>query len=101
MTGKVIERLETSVDDAGLIQHNERPATFAAADALAGHRVDRRKTYAIVEGKLCESAKWTAACSGCTGEYGPDRGSGCHECGFTGRSRQAMWVPYGISASTE
>lgn len=98
MAGKVIERLGTEVDAAGIIHQDDRLSTFEAADALAGHRVDRRKNYAIVKGKLCELAEWTAACSGCTGEYGPDRGSGCHECGFTGRSRQAMWVPYGIQS---
>jgi len=43
--------------------------------------------------------RWADGCSGCTPSYeerggGPgDRGIGCHECGYTGRRRHAMWVP--------
>lgn len=65
-----------------------------------------RKTQ-TVNGKICELAQWTSSCTGCyesldghpVGEYPYDKkagchvGSGCHECGYTGKRRQAFWVP--------
>lgn len=98
MTGSVIRRLGTTVDDAGLIHHDDQPATWADADALAGRRVDRRRCYAIMQGEdgqqeLCDLARWTGPCSGCTTGYeGP--GGGCAECGFRGVVRNAAWVPW-------
>jgi len=40
--------------------------------------------------------RFTSTCSGCTdGNEGCalPQGSGCHECGFTGKRRRAEWVP--------
>jgi hypothetical protein len=43
-------------------------------------------------------ARWTSVCTGCSehGEYtaGPDIGSGCHECGYTGKRRSAMFIAF-------
>ena len=62
------------------------PSTFEAAEAIAGRRLDRRKNYAIIQGEVRQLATWTSTCSGC-------EGSGCSECGYTGRRRGGMWVP--------
>lgn len=96
MAGTVIERFGTSTDD-GFVSHDDRPSTWEAAESIAGKRLDRRRNYAIINGALCESAEWTDRCSGCSGEYHESVGYGCHECGYTGKRRMAMWVPYGIS----
>lgn len=39
--------------------------------------------------------RWTTSCSGCDeiGEYANGRGSGCSECGYTGKRRREEWVP--------
>jgi hypothetical protein len=94
----VIERLETHIK-GGVIYHNDRPATFERADELAGERLDRRKSYAIIDGKVCVLSRWSQPCSGCyeSGYDYPnsnDRGMGCRECGHTGRVRNAQWVPW-------
>lgn len=81
-----------------------RDLTIAEAEALHGGRLDRRYRYATPEdGEPCNltgslvyvTVRWSEACSGCyEGDY-PDRarGSGCDECGYTGRRKQAHWVP--------
>jgi hypothetical protein len=94
----VIERLETHIK-GGVICHDDRPATFEQADALAGERLDRRRSYAIIDGKVCVLARWSQHCTGCyeSGYDYPnpnDRGMGCRECGHTGRVRNAQWVPW-------
>ena len=62
------------------------------AEAVAGHRLDRRCNYAVIDGEVCRLATWTQACSGCV--YGnDDRGSGCPECGHTGKHRVRMYLP--------
>lgn len=42
-------------------------------------------------------ARFTQACSGCSTPYeeggGGDRGSGCFECGYTGKRRVEAWLP--------
>jgi hypothetical protein len=52
--------------------------------------------------------RWTDSCSGCyetedghpVGEYDYDPkhncaiGAGCEECGYTGKSRRAEWIPF-------
>lgn len=92
MTGSVIVRGETTIDDRGYIHHDDQPISWDEADKRAGRRLDRRKAWAFVEGQLCESATWTQACSGCA--YGfEERGGGCHECGYHGVVRCAQWVP--------
>jgi len=40
--------------------------------------------------------RWTAACSGCSDDrenVSCDVGSGCSECGYTGKRRDSFWVP--------
>lgn len=92
----VIERLGHSIDDRGVIHYDEIPSTFEAADAIAGARVDRRRNYCIMDGKLHESTTWTDTCSGCTdgGEYWEGPGMGCRECGYHGVVRNSMWIEY-------
>lgn len=103
MTGSVIRRLATSIDDDGQIHHDDHPAPWAEAEALAGRRLDRRRRFAIIAShgdapQLCEIAKGSIACSGCseTPEMtaSPWRGMRCRECGYTGRRRHSQWVPW-------
>ena len=83
--------------------------SMARAEQIAGKRLDRRRKYAIRDDNLpdkttgavlFEIASWSDPCTGCKcdGEYPCDccteRGSGCHECGYTGRRKITMWVPY-------
>lgn len=91
----VIERHETTVDGAGFIHHDDRASSYEAAEKIAGTRLDRRRNYAIIDGGVCELAQWSQACSGCYEGYDSAHaiGIGCDECGFTGRRRQAHWVP--------
>lgn len=88
----VIERHSHHIDDQGFIHYDDRQSTYERADELAGRRLDRRQSYAIIDGEVCELARWSAACSGCTNDH-EERGHGCSECGYTGRSRSAQWVP--------
>ena len=86
MSGKVISRTGGA----------DRRITFATADRIAGRRLDRRKNYAIISGKVCEAASWTRDCSGCTdvGEYGAKYGPhGCSECGYSGKRIESVWLP--------
>lgn len=80
----------------------EEPSTYERADAIAGSRLDRRKNYAIIEGDVCEEVRWSLHCSGCTetpeSTSPAHRGAGCHECGYTGRTREAMFLPLTRSA---
>lgn len=96
MTGSVIIRHGHTIDDAGRILHDERPATWQEAEKIAGRRLDRRKAYAIIDGAIHESIRWTTSCSGCS--YGVnDRGGGCRECGFHGVVRQGYWLPLALT----
>lgn len=91
----VIIRQGHSIDDKGGIRYDDRPSTYAAADRLAGRRLDRRRNYAIIDGAVHEAAQWSQACSGCYSgrdvTYGV--GNGCSECGYTGRRRSGFWAP--------
>lgn len=92
--------------------------TIEEAEKIYGGRLDRRRLYATTDdGKPCESTgykifslgKFTQSCSGCfeTGDYmsGAENypydeknhcyiGSGCDECGYTGKRRNVMWLPH-------
>jgi hypothetical protein len=60
-----------------------------------------------VDGFLCRKEVLIRSCSGCfefnegigLGDWARDErnniylGSGCEECGFTGKRRESMWVP--------
>lgn len=89
----VIERFGTDTT-GGIIAHDDRPSTYEAAEKIAGIKLDRRKNYAIIEGRVAESCRWSQACRGCYEGHGIDsaRGYGCNEYGYTGRC-QGSWVP--------
>jgi hypothetical protein len=91
----VIERHGHTIDDRGFIHYDDRPITYAEAEKVAGFRLDRRCNYAIIDGEVCELARWSQACSGCYEGHNIEhsKGSGCHECGYTGRTREGHWVP--------
>jgi len=86
-------------------RNDMRELDVEEAERLAGRRLDRRRTYATTaDGKpdaecggalVFEVARWSQACSGC--HDGPNvlasTGSGCNECGFTGRALNAQWLP--------
>ncbi|TXH48097.1 MAG: hypothetical protein E6Q97_25525 [Desulfurellales bacterium] len=90
----VIERFGTNIE-GGIITHDDRPSTYKTAEKIAGHKLDRRKNYAIINGLVAESCVWSQACSGCYEGYDSSTatGSGCGECGYTGRRRLGQWVP--------
>lgn len=95
MTGSIIERVGTTIEGQ-VIQHDDRPCTWERGDELAGRRLDRRRRYAVIEGEICELMTWTTYCTGCCeGIWLSEnaRGSGCPECGWTGRRRRAQFVP--------
>lgn len=78
------------------------------AEALLGHRVDRRRKYWRQGDQVLVEIKWVGSCTGCyesedgypCGEYPvhPKHlcyiGAGCDECGYHGVVRQGAWVPY-------
>ncbi len=84
MAGVIIRGATTIV--GGHIHHDDTPMTWHDADAAAGFRLDRRKSWAFIDGKLCETVSWSQNCSGCDG-------MGCRECGYHGVSRRSTWVP--------
>lgn len=92
--GSVIQRHGVTVENGNII-YDDRPSTFEAAEKLYGQRLDRRKSYAIIEGKVCEVVRWTDRCSGCSGDHENlyQQGMGCWECGYTGKSRRSVWSP--------
>ena len=82
----VIIRLETTVDAAGWIRHRDAHTDIGTAERIAGRRLDRRRNYAVIDGRVCESISWTQQCSGCNG-------AGCSECGHCGKRRLSQWAP--------
>ena len=89
----VIERLGYDVDDEGRIHYHEKPSSYEDAERIAGRRLDRRRNYAIIDGAVCELVSWTQRCSGCSpcDPYNVGNGSGCEECGYTGKRRHYEW----------
>ncbi len=75
---------------------------WSEVDAIAGERVDRRRCYIVSEWdgvtELNVACQCTAACSGCNetpeGHHPADKGTGCHECGYSGKSVHRFGVPY-------
>lgn len=87
------------------------------AERLLGGRVNRRKAYWFCDdpemmdylcgGPVFEYGQWTTSCTGCretedghnVGHYPWDDkakcyiGSGCHECGYTGKVRDGTHYP--------
>lgn len=91
----VIERHGHSIDGQGFIHYDDQASTYERAEKLAGRRLDRRRSYAIMDGEVLESTQWSQACSGCYEGHDitHDAGHGCSECGYTGRRRNGAWVP--------
>lgn len=86
------------------------------AERLSGKRLDRRRNYYKALGTICYTETFTQACSGCCeiGEYGQGSenypydeknkcliGSGCHECGYTGKRRTTFFVPFDTPSNKE
>lgn len=104
MSGSVIIRNGYSIDEAGRIHHDDVAATWEQADALAGRRVDRRRSYAIMGGELHELVRWSQPCTGCfeapectSYDMETTKGHGCVECGWTGRVRLGAFAEYLIA----
>lgn len=103
MSGSAIERLGHEVVGDRIIP-NDRNMSWEEADARAGFRLDRRKSWAFIPDRnalgipeLCEAISFTCACSGCDDTesmYSTPAGSGCRECGYTGKRRNHCFVPY-------
>lgn len=103
MSGSVIMRAGHEVVDDRIV-HNDQEMSWEAADKRAGFRLDRRKSWAFIPDKsdlgipeLCEMISFTRACSGCEDSesmYPRGVGDGCHECGYTGKSRETCFVPF-------
>lgn len=80
--------------------------TIAEAENLHGARVDRRRKYAAHDdetpcefsgAKIFELHTSTGLCSGCACDCHPGcshGAGGCEECGYTGKRRTSMWIPY-------
>jgi hypothetical protein len=68
----------------------------------------KRHAVAVVDGHEGHWISWTSTCSGCFESadehlysYDPKArcklGSGCHECGFTGKRGDFWWRPFDLS----
>ncbi len=94
MAGRVIVRRGHTISDDGVIDYDDTPIPWEEADRLAGQRVDRRRSYAFIDGQLHRSISYTAVCSGCSsGDPYDGRGGGCRECGHRGVRRHYVYVP--------
>lgn len=75
---------------------------------MAEISIDDRRKYKVIGGETCQlSEPFTLTCSGCyetvdgnnvygypyDEKAGCHVGSGCHECGYTGKRRHQMWYP--------
>lgn len=87
---------------------DDRIIPIDKAEKIAGKILDRRRKYALIDEKVCAMVHFTEACSGCfeggeymglASNYGYDKksgcyvGSGCSECGYTGKRRVSVWIP--------
>lgn len=67
-------------------------------EAVKELKLDRRRKWFEFSGEVVYNHYYTAPCSGCSCDcsdgYGCSHGNaGCHECGYTGKSRDAVPVP--------
>lgn len=95
--------------------------TADEAERLVGTRLDRRRRYATTDDGapdismggaiLFSLVTWTVPCSGCHetidghemagtqyDKNGVVLGAGCHECGYTGKRREIVWLPHELTA---
>jgi len=74
------------------------PTVFdSVADAVKKLKLDKRHKWEEFCGELVYPYKYSHACSGCAEQkemqQTPQKGCGCHECGYTGRKRDVVPVP--------
>jgi hypothetical protein len=66
-------------------------------DAIYSLKLDRRRKWYEFYGELIYNHKYAYPCTGCTDTKEmqplPERGSGCHECGYKGRRIGYVPVP--------
>jgi len=70
--------------------------TKQQAEKKAKIKLDGRKRYFLWNGLVCTEEKFTTVCSGCSddSEYSYSTiGSGCFECGYTGKRRNSFPCP--------
>ena len=97
MAGKVIKR--ELPKGHGFAVPIDLPSSYDIAETICGHKLDKRKNYAIIDEEVCELCEWTQPCSGCScdGDYPcsccNERGAGCEECGYTGKRKMRVWLP--------
>lgn len=103
MVGSVIFRSGHKVVD-GIIVHNDRDMSWFEADKRAGFRLNRRKSWAFIPQhdalgipELCSKVTFGRACYDCIDEEPYQvlsKGRGCSSCGYSGRVREAYFVPF-------
>ncbi len=65
-------------------------------EAITKYNLDRRRKWFAWYGNIVYSFNYSAPCSGCVddGEYSSsNKGTGCHECGYSGKRRSSVPVP--------
>lgn len=70
--------------------------TIQEAESVLGQRLDRRRRYFLWGGEVCYNVTFTIPCSGCTSDdyyISESAGTGCSECGYTGKRRDSCPVP--------
>lgn len=67
------------------------PGSFTEAELLAGHRLDRRKVYLIIEGVVHVQQSFTSDCLCCLTPEGFN--TGCKSCGYTKKTRCTRFHP--------
>lgn len=97
--------------------------SISEAETIAGKRLDRRRSYYTTDNGEPEGpdgcypgervfiwCEWTQSCSGCAEtvdgqnvfnypidkKHGCMIGSGCHECGYTGKRRNGFFFPVSV-----
>lgn len=65
--------------------------------AVKKYKLDRRRKWFAFCGDVVYNYNYTRPCSGCTesreNTIGDNKGSGCDECGYTGKRRDGVPVP--------
>lgn len=66
-------------------------STFAYAENLAGHRLDHRRVYRIINNIIYVRETYTVDCIECQYEFGGS--AGCKKCGYTKKERYVHFHP--------
>lgn len=64
---------------------------FVYAENLAGHRLDHRKVYRIINNIIYVRESFTTDCIECQYEFGGS--AGCRKCGYTKKERYTHFHP--------